>query len=284
LKLQETVMATKKKNPLVTAGTLLPLALGLAMNAAGPSTSTRSNAHRGSLEPGSQACVSSLSECTLNGCATDNNPDEELLNHTKRHLPASSTPKVLTLADFTTLQNQADSTVGQKQPLDAAARAQLANIQVSSGETVSEGDAVQVDGYLVGKPHPNTGESVNCNLKGPANNDFHIPFADDPDKTPFEGIVVEMIPQNRPSSWSIKNLSKAENARLKVRIVGQLFYDNMHEVNPDQDESKSGQPPRFSLWEVHPITAFSVCPKTDGNCTSASDWQSLEAYAGEAAK
>jgi hypothetical protein len=281
-------MAISKKNPLITAGTLLPLALGLAMNTTGTSKSATTTV-RHEREGSSRACVATLDACTINGCANDSNPDEELLNRTKRHIP-TGTPKVLTLADFQTLQNQADSTVGQAQPLDANARAQLSNILVSSGETVSEGDAVQVDGFLVGKPHPNTGESVNCNLKGASNNDFHIPFADDPDKTPFEGIVVEMIPQGpggqsttRIPSWSIANLNKVENARLKVRVVGQLFYDNMHRVNPDQDEQEPGQPPRFALWEVHPITAFLVCPKTTGDC-AANEWQSLQDFAASASK
>jgi len=270
---------TKKKNVLTTAGTVLPLAIGLAMNALGPSQPT-TMAARGSNALKAGVCVASLDVCPITGCAGPDNPDEQLLNETKRHLPTSTTPKVLAVSDFTILQNQADSTVGQHQALDAAARARLQGILVSSGQTVSEGDMVQVDGFLVGKPHPNTGESVNCNLGGSANNDFHIPFADDPDKSPFEGIVVEMIPQNRPATWSVKNLSKAEAERRMVRATGQLFYDNEHQVNPDQDASIGGQPPRFSLWEVHPIVAFSVCKTTDNPC-GGNDWESLEAFAGE---
>jgi len=268
----------KKKNPLVTASTVLPLAIGLAMNAVGPSTKPAASMTAEVTERAkTKACVTGLDSCPITGCASADDPDEQLVNETKRHLPTATAAKVLTLNDFTTLQNQADSTVGEKQPLDASARAQLQNILVSSGQTVSEGDLVQVDGFLVGKPHPNTGESVNCNLTGAANNDFHIPFADDPDKSPFEGIVVEMIPQNRPAAWTVKNLSKVENARFKVRVTGQLMYDNMHEVNGSQDEPLNGQPPRFSLFEVHPIVTFSVCPQADGACGS-NDWISLEAF------
>jgi|HubBroStandDraft_1064217.scaffolds.fasta_scaffold02679_11 hypothetical protein len=269
-------MAAKKRNPLTTAGTVLPLAIGLAMNGMGPSKPATMTARSG----GSRACVASLTQCPVTGCANANDPDEQLLNRTKEHTPTAATPKLLVLTDFTTLQNQADSTVGQGQPLDASSRAELQNLQVSSGQTVSEGDLVQVDGFLVGKPHPNTGESVNCNLTGSANNDFHIPFADDPDKSPFEGIVVEMIPQSRPATWSVKNLTKAETARRMVRVTGQLFYDNAHKVNPDQDEPLGGQPPRFSLWEVHPIVTFSVCKTSDAPC-GPNDWEPLDAFAGE---
>ncbi len=269
----------KKKNPLVTASTVLPLAIGLAMNAVGPSAKPASMTAGVVRHAKSGACVSGLDACPITGCAGADDPDEQLVNQTKRHLPAATTPKILTLNDFTTLQNQADSTVGERQPLDASARARLQNILVSSGQTVSEGDLVQVEGFLVGKPHPNTGESVNCNLSGSANNDFHIPFADDPEKSAFEGIVVEMIPQNRPPAWTTKNLIKVETARLKVRVTGQLMYDNMHEVNGNQDEPLAGQPPRFSLFEVHPIVTFSVCQQADGAC-GPNDWVSLESFAG----
>ena len=261
-----------------TVAPLVPLAIALIH---GGLTSTSATSTSGSGSRRTPPCVASLDSCPITGCAKEDDADEQLLNQTKRHLPTATAAKTLTLADFTTLQNHADSTVDQRQPLDATARAELHDILVSSGQTVSEGDLVQVDGYLVGKPHPNTGDSVNCNLGGSANNDFHIPFADDPDKTPFEGIVVEMIPQSRPSIWSVKTLSKVEAARRMVRVTGQLFYDNMHVVNDDQDEPKGGQPPRFSLFEVHPIVTISVCKQQDTTC-EPNDWESLDAFLSDA--
>lgn len=78
--------------------------------------------------------------------------DQQLVNEAKRHLPTTTAAKVPTLADFTTLPDQADSSVGH-QALDVAGRAQLQGILVSSGQTASEGDLVRVDGFLVGKPH-----------------------------------------------------------------------------------------------------------------------------------
>jgi hypothetical protein len=198
----------------------------------------------------------------------------------KRHLPTSATPKNLNWDDMQNLQNDADSTVGEDVELDATSRARLHSLSVSSGK-VSEGDLVQLAGFLVGKPHPNTGESVNCNLKGSQNNDFHIPFAADPDQTPFEGIVVEMIPQDRPAEWSIKTLDRIENERRKVLMTGQLFYDNMHRVNPNQDESLPGQPPRFSLFEIHPITAIAICPNDQCDPAQPSQWESLETFLAE---
>ena len=132
-------------------------------------------------------------------------------------------------------------------------------------------------GYLVGTPHPNTGESVNCNLRGAANNDFHIPISNDPGNTDFQGIVVEMIPQNRPDEWSLANLTTVETNQQLVMVTGQLFYDNLHHVNGDANSPKGGQPHRFALWEVHPLTQFMVCTKPDNSCdpNQAEDWIAL---------
>lgn len=47
-------------------------------------------------------------------------------------------------------------------------------------------------------------------------------------------------------------------------VRGQRFYDNKHRVNDDPDHELHGQPKRFSLREVHPITEFFVCMRE--NC------------------
>ena len=269
-------MPRGRRNPLVHAATLLPLAIGLASNVS--TTPSTESTHVGASRS-SGACVAGLSLCPTTGCAQSNDPDEQLLNETKRHLPGTSTPKTLTWDDLSVLQEDADSAVGEAKPLSADDRAHLRNLSVGSGR-VSEGDLVQLDGFLVGTPHPNTGESVNCNLKGPANNDFHIPFADDPDKTPYQGIVVEMIPQNRPASWTITVLNSVKRARRMVRVTGQLFYDNAHRVNADEDSPIGGQPPRFTLFEIHPIAAFSVCKQSETTCTA---WETLDQFTNEKA-
>jgi len=270
-------MAKKKTNPLIHAATLLPLAIGLAAPKSPPAMPAAGTT--AAMHAKSAACQPSLSSCPAFGCETEGTP-HALVNEIKRNLPTSQTPKNLTWEDITALQQDADSTVGQDTPLDADARSRLHNLSVSSGR-VSEGDLVQLAGFLVGNPHPNTGESVNCNLSGSPNNDFHIPFASDPDETPFQGIVVEMIPQNRPADWNIKVLKRIEAARHMVLVKGQLMYDNMHRVNPDQDDSLSGQPPRFSLFEIHPITSVAVCLKTDTQCdpSDRSAWETLEEFA-----
>jgi len=271
-------MAKRKTlHPLVAASTVVPLAISLLTPKA-PTAAVHATHVVAKKKHG--ACALNLKGCPDTGCADDKHPEDALLNQVKRQVPGSSHAKVLSWSDFATLQEEANSTVGQDTPLDSKERAKLRNISVSGGK-VSEGDLVQLDGFLVGDPHPNdSGESVNCGLSGSANNDFHIPFADDPDKSPFEGIVAEMIPQGREEGhpdWTIKTLHKIERERRMVRFNGQLLYDNKHRVNSDQDDPIGGQPPRFSLFEVHPVTDAMVCKQADTDC-SATDWETIAEF------
>jgi len=222
-----------------------------------------------------RACVPDLASCPSNGCEAADSP-HGLMNQLKQTIPGSTTPTLLTFDDFANLQQQADNLVGEDKELTASDRAQLKNMTVSAGQ-VSEGDLVSILGYLVDTPHPNTGESVNCNLKGEANNDYHIPISSDPSNNGFQGIVVEMIPQNRSANWNLANLTQVESGNQLVMVTGGLFYDNLHKVNGDSSNPLRGQPARFSLFEVHPITQFVVCTKSDNSCdpTQTSDWAPL---------
>jgi hypothetical protein len=221
------------------------------------------------------ACAPDLASCPANGCAAAGSA-HALVNQLKQTTPSGSTPMMLSFDDFANLQQQADNSVGEDKELTAGDRAQLKGLTVAAGQ-VSEGDLVSVVGYLVGTPHPNTGESVNCNLKGESNNDYHIPMSNDPSNSDFQGIVVEMIPQGRGQNWNLANLTQVESAGQLVMVTGALFYDNMHKVNGDANNPVRGQPARFSLFEVHPLTQFVVCTKADNSCDPAQsgDWAPL---------
>ena len=220
-------------------------------------------------------CATDLASCSTNGCAADGSP-HALVNQTKRAIPAGDVPVLVSFDDFAALQRQADTLVGEDHEITVANRAKLAALAVGGG-SVSEGGLVTLVGYLVGTPHPNTGESVNCNLKGEQNNDFHIPMSNDPGNSDFQGVVVEMIPQNRPNEWNLANLTQVASNQQLVMVTGGLLYDNMHKVNGDPNHPLSGQPHRFSLWEVHPLTKFVVCTKNDNSCDPArpEDWVPL---------
>ena len=90
----------------------------------------------------------------------------------------------------------------------------------SSTRTVSEGNLVELTGFLIGlpnRPGASGAESVNCRLSGMSNSDFHIPMGLNADDSEFEGIVVEMIPQDRNAGWTTKKLKRA--AREKQEAI-----------------------------------------------------------------
>ena len=217
----------------------------------------------------SPPCAADLDSCPYNGCA-EPGTDDALIHQLKRRMLPPGTPVRLTLDDFERLQSEADQLVGQKVSLDQAAREELRDLTVKSSDLlVSEGDLVEVTGYMVGLPHrPRASgpESVNCRLTGTDNNDFHIPLARHPEDTEFEGIVVEMIPQDRPDEWTTGKLRRIARENRQVLVRGQLLYDNLHEVNDDPDNVKAGQPKRFALWEVHPVTEVYVCVTASKKC------------------
>jgi hypothetical protein len=244
------------------------MALGLVLLSCWP-------AHAGTAK----ACKPSLSQCPMKGCAKDATPNA-LSNILKHGQTLSGDPQTLTFEDFDALQNQLEQRFGGKYAtLSKTQRMRLRNFKVSSG-ILGERDLVEIVGYIAlkpgkSKPHANTGESVNCNLKGSDNNDFHISLTPQPNDTEFHGIVAEMIPQDRDAKWTAKRLQAVQQANLQVRVRGQLFLDNHHKVNQDENHPMGGQPKRFSLWEVHPVVAFDVC--TAGSCgAESSSWQPLE--------
>ena len=66
-------------------------------------------------------------------------------------------------------------------------------------------------------------------------------------------------------------------------MIGGLTYDNEHLVNADPQNPKGGQPKRLSLWEIHPITAFLLCRRTNGcDATHPEDWVRLSTVPGGA--
>lgn len=226
----------------------------------------------------SPPCAATLELCPDTGCSQPNSK-HALFDQTKRHIPTQSTPVTLTFPDLEALQEQASNLVNQGLELSAADRAKLSNLHVSSG-TVREGSLVKVIGFIAqgSDPHANSGESVNCRRTGVANNDFHISFAPRTGNDEFDGIVVEMIPQNRPANWSLPRLKSLKNSHRLLMVVGAIFYDNAHVVNADRENPLQGQPRRFSLWEIHPITQFRFCKKANNQCNpnNAGDWKALE--------
>jgi hypothetical protein len=226
-----------------------------------------------------QACVSpeTLDACTTTkptGCSEAGSA-HGLANQLKRTVPPEGAPTTLTFDTFSQLQSAAVQLVDQGVEIEPTDRDKIKSIETTEG-TVGEGSRVRLMAFLSeGKPHPNTGESVNCNLKTEANNDIHIPVSESKNASEFEAIVVEMIPQDRPAKWTSTNV---RNLRGKLLLIeGGLFYDNLHFANGDSANPVPGQPKRFSLWEIHPVVSVKVCNKADNQCDPDrdSDWKAF---------
>jgi hypothetical protein len=221
-----------------------------------------------------KACANDLAHCGTSGCA-DEGEDHGVFNQVK-HGPGSGEVASLPLSAFAKLQSQATQLVGEGADLTADERESIRDLDVGSA-TTGEGHLVTTTGFIVGAPpHANTGESVNCNLTKPADNDFHINLAPKASQTAFDGIVVEMIPQDRNDGWTLAKLKKVQTKKQRVMVTGQLFYDNAHRVNKNPQHDLKGEPKRFALWEIHPIKQFLVC--TSGHCSNddPSQWTKLQ--------
>ncbi len=241
---------------------------------------------------GKAPCAADLTSCSARGCADIDNPNDgqqreadALVNMLKRTpAPRGVTPTRLTFQDFEKLQQLADERVGQDRSLTAWDRGQLHNLPLSATKSVSEGELLELRGFVVmdsPRPKPSGPESVNCRLPGPENNDIHIPIVENSQDEEFSAIVVEMIPQGRPKAWNSKPLKRASRDERPVIIRGHLFYDNKHQVNGDS-ERDNGQPKRFTLWEIHPVSEFWVCARADRKCgetlAKPKDWKRLESF------
>jgi hypothetical protein len=140
--------------------------------------------------------------------------------------------------------------------------------------SLGEGSPVQLLGY-VKIARQEGAESVNCGSNVPnsaAYHDIHISIVLSPADQECSGVVVEMTPHHRPEEWTAELLNQVASAGLLVRVTGQRMFDSSH--TPCQNGSAiKGDPSRISLWEIHPIYRFEVCPQ--GNCTSGG-WVRLE--------
>ena len=217
-------------------------------------------------------CPGSLSECPLTGCAVPGNAKSRSneIKHGDPDREHPAKPMVLPISLFADLQTAADALVPQGAYPPPADREALRNLSIQ-GQSIGEGALVEVTGYLAAM-RPEGPESVNCTIAGVANNDYHLSLVPTSGDDEFHGIVVEMIPQDRPGSWNTKALRKIVANETQVLVVGQLFYDAKHLVNAGP-KAKTGQPKRFSLWEVHPVQRFYVCTKSACDPDNADGWQ-----------
>lgn len=228
-----------------------------------------------------------FSSCPITGCAME--APHKLTNTRKRTFPPTTAPiKVLTFEDLDLLQALTDSKlIPQGEHLTAAQRKQLTNFTIGT-QTISEGDHIAVTGFVASDRIISCGgaESVNCGHKNAhdapdtepcTRTDIHVPIVATVEGRQIQSFVSEPIPQGpNVKLWTPAVFTTAKTAGKRLLIRGGLFYDSIHIVNTREDPSS--QPKRFTLWEIHPITAVFVCKRADNNCDpeTAADWDPLK--------
>lgn len=224
------------------------------------------------------------SECGLAGSPAQPQPGEGPQNEAKNNFCAeSANPAAITVAQLASLEKDAEKDPGYTPGEPPADRSFL--------KKLGEGDLVVFEGYVF-HARQECKETVNCGTAVPnvnASHDIHIAMLQEPRKTkPSDpkttqdteectGFVAEMIPHHRPAQWTACNVNDVANQGLKVRVTGQRFFDGSHV--PCKDGAPQGSnPKRVSLWEIHPIYSFEVCPKGNGDCANGG-WAPLEGFA-----
>ena len=220
-------------------------------------------------------CAPDLATCPADGCSLPGST-HAIVNRLKRNLIDVAHALPVSVTDLVQLQRSAGALVGENHEIPSALRAQLGSLHVD-GRRLGEGHAVRLAGYIVGRPHsPGSGESVNCRLHGPDNNDLHFNIAATSDATAFSSVVAEMIPQHRRPGWTVAHLMDLAAARRQVLVVGQLLYDNGHEVNTDESAPLRNEPPRASLWEVHPVMELYLCARDKCSAATKDGWVAVQ--------
>ncbi len=233
-----------------------------------------------------------LAACPKIGCSKPNSP-LAVTNSQKRTMSSTGSPADISFPDLQDLQDDVSkkfstgsiTVLGQEvssyRNMKAAPRKKiLSGLKAGSGN-FSEGDFVELFGFIAAttkEPHSNPGETVNCKLTGGANSDYHINVTPAKNQDETQGVVVEMIPQDphrKSDAWTTKQLRAIQALQLPVKVQGRLFFDSEHSPNLVKG-APSGGPRRFSLWEIHPLQSFFVCPS--GTCTKTTGWKALEEW------
>jgi len=262
---------------------MLPLAIGLASALVTPST----HAIIGSAAP---IVITDPSEATPAICEDVIDADDchsrypagcsasgydATLSFLKNRIdfPTVTSATVLKQSDFPKLEAR----------LPKGLSAKNHNVFVARLKQIGEEQQFAIVGFLY--PSKTEGsESSNCKLEGDESFvDFHLfvgfdgaiaqqlrngkTFKGDEKKAlNRDSVIVEMTPHFRERfqpDWTFENIKKLIGRQVKV--VGQLVVDNEHNI-PSQNcglpNSNEATCWRASVWELHPVTQFWVCPDT----------------------
>jgi len=211
-------------------------------------------------------------------CGPDGNGGAEAAQNQAKNNFCASDAKPITIVQMKSLQEKVESDKSipfgneDTHPLTSAPGPATDRSPLVA---LGEGNEVVLTGF-VKIARQESAESVNCGKNVPneaSYHDIHVSIVTTPGKAECSGVVVEMIPHHRPTSWTPDLVNQVAKAQRPVRVTGQLMFDSSHSPCISSKALK-GDPARTSLWEVHPIYKFEVC-KT-GDCSSGDGWVLVE--------
>lgn len=294
------------KKKAVQAATVLPLAIGLASGPVGDAVRSAPAPHHQAVATSTQqsllapVCTIAFDpikqmhpiddSCGADGSSAPQTP-QAAQNEAKNNFCAAGPLVDVSFDEFDNLQSAAVAahiTFGSDARIPHDRSALMSLIQSHSGSVIGEGTLVRLAAFVLNPHYSNTsgGETVNCKTSGQEFNDIHIPLVQTPDADPCSSVTAEMSPHFRPDMWTPDVLDKV--AGRPLRFTGQLFFDASH--SPCVDGGRRANPPRHSLFEIHPVYAVEVCGtavNTDKSawlkqCESGDNatWVSLETWLG----
>lgn len=240
--------SSTSKRRLAQAGTLLPLAIGLANNAVAPMAPTAPTA----------AVVSTSANTIWQGwekpqpnqsqfsgpdgtCGATGDGGDVITNARKNRTDA---PLVYHDVTFPTIAGLPFPKGAKPSRLNWTP-AQLAEIQPY------EGVAVHVTGYLAAlkKEGP---ESTNCHFKQATEVDWHLALVEQSGQGEETAVVVEVTPRVRQlhPHWTAAALAASVDQDIQIRVSGWTMLDPEH-------QSMIGTH-RVTIWEIHPITELEL--------------------------
>ncbi|HYV68207.1 MAG TPA: hypothetical protein VE964_18355 [Myxococcales bacterium] len=219
-------------------------------------------------------------ECPVSG-QPNQTPAETSQNTAKDNFCAPGPAQTITVAQMSELQARAQANPkinfgGRVHPLSKHAGPTKDRNPLTK---LGEGSLRVLEGYiLIGRQEGK--ELVNCETTPPdvpASHDIHISIVGHVSQVhgnECQSVVAELSPHHRPDSWNEANVQKVALGHRRVRITGQLFFDSSHSPCVD-GKAEAGDPHRASLWEIHPVYSFEVCPK---HACAQGEWASLDQW------
>lgn len=277
----------KKKSPLVAAATMVPLAIGLAMNATPSARRHSTPAGPGAFVP---ACTLPFNDIKMHHPIDDScGPDgkvstqaEAQQNDAKNNFCAAGAPVNIDFEVLHQLQKDAEDkniSFGSDRQIPDDRRP-LLQLPTKAG-AIGEGTAVRLVAFVIDAHFSNVGkgkgETVNCKLTHRDENDIHIVLGENSNHDDeCSSATAEMSPHFRPDVWD-PSILKNNNEHL-YRFTGHLFFDASHKPC----SGGKGSPKRSTIWEIHPVYAVDICMDPGNNCRvdSEENWVPLSERVG----